>query len=162
MTTTVYQLLMDMVKHEQNFGAYWIYLALTKGYLQKHDPIDKIYDVPFTQSDIEKIHEMDAQDVLGINRIKLYATQLCEKKYAFYFAESPVDAQTLHENHFGEHAVKWHSVYKQYSYQQVTLVDKDETLYWWELKAQFVEFPALVGVMTVGGKTAENASTGGV
>lgn len=149
MSQNVYQLLLEMIKHEQNFGAYWIYLALAEGYLQKHDPIDKMYDVPFTRADIEKIHAMDAQDVLGINRIKLYATQLCEKKYAFYFAESATDAQALHENQFGERAVKWHSVYKQFCNQQVTLVDKDETLYWWELKGQFVEFPALVGVMTV-------------
>ncbi|MER2126823.1 hypothetical protein [Solibacillus sp.] len=66
--TNVYQLLMDMVKHEQNFGAYWIYLALTKGYLQKHDPIDSIYDVTFTDAEKEELKRMDQQDVLGINR----------------------------------------------------------------------------------------------
>ena len=36
--TTVYLLLMDMVKHEQNFGAYRIYLALTKGYRKSTIP----------------------------------------------------------------------------------------------------------------------------
>lgn len=149
--TNVYQLLMDMVKNEQNFGAYWIYLALTKGYLQRHDPIRRIYDVPFTDAELEELARMNKQDVLGINRIKLYATQVNETQYAFYFAENPVDAQRLHQQHFGTHAVKWHSVYNQFSYRHVT-IGVDETLYWWDLKDRFTEFPAFVGVMRVGEK----------
>lgn len=147
--TTVYQLLMDMVKEEENFGAYCIYLALKKGYLQKHDPIDRIYDVSFTDAEKEEIKRMEKQDVLGINRIKLYATQVDEKKYAFYFAESPVDAQTLHNQHFGKLAEKWHSVYKQYRYQEL-LLGSGEMVYFRDLKARLMEFPVLIGVLEVG------------
>ncbi|MER1959221.1 MAG: hypothetical protein ABS942_17705 [Solibacillus sp.] len=69
--TNGYQLLMDMVKEKENFGAYCIYLALKKGYLQKHDPINRIYDVSFTDAEKEEIKHMETQDVLCINRIKL-------------------------------------------------------------------------------------------
>ncbi len=139
----VYQLLMDMIKNEQNFGAYWIYLALKKGYLQKHDPVDKMYDVPFTQEEIDKIYAMDAQDVLGINRVKLYATELDKNIYAFYFAENPGDAQQLHQQLYGHHATKWHSVYKQLQAKPVILAS-GETISWWELKERYVKFPVHV------------------
>ena len=73
---TVYQYFLDMVKYELNFGAYWIYLALKRGYLQKHDRADKIPHVPFTDEDIALIYEMNRRDVLGLNRVKLYATKV--------------------------------------------------------------------------------------
>lgn len=42
--TSIYNLLLEMIKHEENFGTYWIYLALKKGYLQKLAlPIPSIY-----------------------------------------------------------------------------------------------------------------------
>lgn len=93
--TTVYLLLMDMVKHEQNFGAYRIYLALTKGYLQKHDPIESINDVPFTDAELEELKRMEQQDVLGINRIKLYATQVDEKSTPSTLPKTP----SLHKSY---------------------------------------------------------------
>lgn len=77
---TVYNLLLDMIKYEENFGAYWIYLALKKGYLQKEDEPKRIYDVPFTDEEIAEIKAMNKRDVLGINRIKLYATSSSECK----------------------------------------------------------------------------------
>ena len=140
----VYQLLMDMIKYEQNFGAYWIYLALKKGYLQKHDPPERIYDVPFTDAEIEELWRMEQQDVLGINRIKLYATQLDEKKYPFYFAENPVDAQQLHEKLYGQYARRWHSVYNQVKGKPIILTT-GESITWYELKERYVDFPVHVG-----------------
>ena len=70
---TVYQYFLDMIKYELNFGAYWVYLALKKGYLQPYDHADKIAHVPFTDEDIALIYDMNRRDVLGINRIKLHA-----------------------------------------------------------------------------------------
>ena len=146
----VYELLMDMVKHEQNFGAYWIYLALQKGYLQKHDRPERIYDVPFTDEELNELHQMNKQDVLGINRVKLYATEVKDKQYAFYFAENPVDAQRMHEQHFNVSAVKWHSVYKQFEHKHLHHSRTDEWLYGFELKERAKVLPAFVGVMRVG------------
>lgn len=148
--TTVYQLLMDMVKHEQNFGAYWIYLALKKGYLQKHDRPSRIYDVPFTEEELNELHQMNKQDVLGINRIKLYATEVKDKHYAFYFAENPVDAQRMHEQQFNVSAVKWHSVYKQFQHESIRLPHTEEWIYLFELKERTKVLPAFVGVWKVG------------
>lgn len=144
-TSNVYALLLDMVKFEQNFGAYWIYLALKRGYLQKHDPIDRIYDVPFTEDEIAEIGEMNRRDVLGINRIKLYVTRMEDNKYAFYFAQTPYEAQELHSKIYGYTASKWHSVYNQHRYTTIYDLKHEEYLLFCDLKDRVKVFPYYVG-----------------
>ena len=145
----VYALFLDMVKYEQNFGAYWIYLALMKGYLHKHDRPERIYDVPFTEEEIAEIHRMNDQDVLGINRVKLYATKVYDKEYALYFGRTPEEAQSLHHKIHGIWATRWHSIYKQHKFTQFLLNGRQEWVYLFELKERVKTLPAYVGVVEV-------------
>lgn len=147
---TVYELLLEMIKHEENFGAYWIYLALKKGYLQKQDDPSRIYDVPFTEAEIEEIRQMDERDVLGLNCIKLYAASVSPVRYALYFAQSPYDAQSLHSSIYGHKPSKWHSIYNQHKYSSVFTRDTDEEIYIFMLKERVKEFPYFIGEIAVG------------
>lgn len=146
---TVYKLLLDMIKHEENFGAYWIYLALKKGYLQKEDDPKRIYDVPFTDEEIAEIKAMKERDVLGINRIKFYATSISDTKYALYFARTPYDAQMLHSNIYGSKPTKWHSIYNQHKYTSILLNETNEEIYLFMLKERVKEFPYYIGEVVV-------------
>lgn len=144
-----------MIKHEENFGAYWIYLALKKGYLQKEDNPNRIYDVPFTDEEIAEIKTMNERDVLGINRIKLYATNITDIKYALYFARTPYDAQTLHSNIYGTKPTKWHSIYNQHKYTSILHTETNEEIYLFMLKERVKEFPYYIGEVVV-----ENSASG--
>lgn len=146
---TVYELLLDMILYEENFGAYWIYYALTKGYLQKHDNPSKIYDVPFTDEEIAEIDEMNKRDVLNINRIKLYATCVSPSQYALYFAQSPQDAQTLHASIYGTKPTKWHSIYNQHKHTCIYRKETNEEVYLFVLKEQVKAFPYYIGEVAV-------------
>ena len=154
----VYALFLDMVKYEQNFGAYWIYLALIKGYLQKNDHPDRIYDVPFTEEELAKIKEMNEKDVLGINRVKLYATQVEGNQYALYFGRNPYETQTLHHKIYGVWATRWHSIYKQHQHTQVYLTGREEWVYMHQLKERVKTLPVCLGVVEVD-KPLENEWT---
>ncbi|AWE08536.1 hypothetical protein DCE79_14675 [Lysinibacillus sp. 2017] len=147
--TNIYALFIDMVKYEQNFGAYWIYLALIKGYLQKNDRPERMYDVPFTDEDIAEIHRMDKEDLLGINRVKLYATQVDGNKYALYFARHPAEVQNLHYKRYEVWPKHLHSVYKQHKYTEVLLSHSEEWVYIFELKHQAKVLPVFLGVVEV-------------
>ena len=161
---TVYQYFLDMVKYELNFGAYWIYLALKRGYLQKHDRADKIPHVPFTDEDIALIYEMNHRDVLGLNRVKLYATKVERKEnqqrttskqlapnstehptYALYFAETPTDAQRLHYDIYGTRPTKWHSVYNQLLARNLNFYKHDDEYKLYELKSLIKTYPYYIG-----------------
>ncbi|MER2155802.1 MAG: hypothetical protein ABS917_16540 [Solibacillus sp.] len=146
---SVYNLLLEMIKHEENFGAYWIYLALKKGYLQKEDDPKRIYDVPFTDEEIAEINAMNERDVLGINRIKLYATNISDTKYALYFARTPYDAQILHSNIYGSKPTKWHSIYNQHKYTSILHSETNEEIYLFMLKERVKEFPYYIGEVVV-------------
>lgn len=146
---TVYTLLLEMIKYEQNFGAYWIYLALKKGYLQKEDDPSRIYEVPFTEEEIAEIREMNQRDVLGINRIKLYATSVSPTQYALYFAQTPYDAQMLHASIYGTKPTKWHSIYNQHKYTSIYHKETDEEIYMFVLKERVKEFPYYIGEVAV-------------
>lgn len=152
---SVYNLLLEMIKHEENFGAYWIYLALKKGYLQKEDDPKRIYDVPFTDEEIAEINAMNERDVLGINRIKLYATNISDTKYALYFARTPYDAQILHFNIYGSKPTKWHSIYNQHKYTSILHNETNEEIYLFMLKERVKEFPYYIGEVVV-----ENSTSG--
>ena len=152
---TVYNLLLEMIKHEENFGAYWIYLALKKGYLQKEDDPKRIYDVPFTDEEIAEIKKMDERDVLGINQIKLYATSISDTKFALYFARTPYDAQMLHSTIYGSKPTKWHSIYNQHKYTSILHNETNEEIYLFMLKERVKEFPYYVGEVVV-----ENSASG--
>ncbi|MER2121026.1 MAG: hypothetical protein ABS935_12210 [Solibacillus sp.] len=152
---SVYNLLLEMIKHEENFGAYWIYLALKKGYLQKEDDPKRIYDVPFTDEEIAEINAMNERDVLGINRIKLYATNISDTKYALYFARTPYDAQMLHSNIYGTKPTKWHSIYNQHKYTSILHNETNEEIYLFMLKERIREFPYYIGEVVV-----ENSASG--
>ncbi|MER2169449.1 MAG: hypothetical protein ABS938_02320 [Psychrobacillus psychrodurans] len=145
----VYNLLLDMIKHEENFGAYWIYLALKKGYLQKEDDPKRIYDVPFTDEEIAEIKAMEKRDVLGINQIKLYATSIPNAKYALYFARTPYDAQMLHSTIYGSKPTKWHSIYNQHKYTSILHIETNEEIYLFMLKERVIEFPYYIGEVVV-------------
>lgn len=146
---TVYNLLLDMIKHEENFGAYWIYLALKKGYLQKGDDPKRIYDVPFTDKEIDEIKAMEKRDVLGINQIKLYATSISDTKYALYFARTPYEAQMLHSTIYGTKPTKWHSIYNQHKYTSILHNETNEEIYLFMLKEQVKKFPYYIGEVVV-------------
>ncbi|WP_339195943.1 hypothetical protein MKY27_14265 [Solibacillus sp. FSL R5-0449] len=146
---SVYNLLLEMIKHEENFGAYWIYLALMKGYLQKEDDPKRIYDVPFTDEEIAEINAMNERDVLGINRIKLYATNISDSKYALYFARTPYDAQMLHSNIYGTKPTKWHSIYNQHKYTSILHNETNEEIYLFMLKERVKKFPYYIGEVVV-------------
>lgn len=141
----VYEALLEMVRFEQNFGAYWIYLALKRGYLQKHEPVSRMYDVPFTEAEVAEIYEMDRRDVLGINRIKLYATSVGNGSYAFYFAELPDYANDLHRKIYKRDARKWHSVYNQHRHTVIFDEVTQKNLMLSEIKEQAKVFPYYVG-----------------
>ena len=164
---TVYQYFLDMIKYELNFGAYWVYLALKKGYLQPYDHADKIAHVPFTDEDIALIYDMNRRDVLGINRIKLYATKVehTEKQprttkhhatdkptlptYALYFAETPSDAQRLHYDIYGTRPTKWHSVYNQLLARNMNFYKHDKEYKLYELKLLAKTYPFYIGEIEV-------------
>ncbi|MGN7477253.1 hypothetical protein ACTHOQ_05300 [Solibacillus silvestris] len=145
----VYELLLEMIKYEENFGAYWIYLALKKGYLQKQDDPSRIYDVPFTAEEINEIREMDERDVLGINRVKLYATRVSPTSYALYFAKTPYDAQMLHAKIYGHKPSKWHSIYNQHKYSSIRVGKTGEEIYIFILKDRLKVFPHYLGEVAV-------------
>ena len=143
---TVYTLFLDMIKFELNFGAYWIYLALKRGYLQKNDPAWKAPRVQFTEEEIAQIYEMDRRDVLGLNRIKLFATQVGDNKtYAFYFAHKVDEAITLHKQIYGTTPTKWHSVYNQMRHQTLHIPGTEHFRTFYEIKAAARSFPVYVG-----------------
>ena len=146
---TVYELLLEMIKHEENFGAYWIYLALKKGYLQKQDDPSRIYDVPFTEAEIEEIRQMDERDVLGLNCIKLYATCVSPTRYALYFAKTPYDAQNLHSSIYGHKPTRWHSIYNQHKYTSLYTSESGEEIYIFVLKERVKEFPYFIGEISI-------------
>ena len=142
---TVYTLFLDMIKFELNFGAYWIYLALQRGYLRKYDPAWKVSRVQFTPEEIAHIYELDRHDVLGLNRVKLFATQVGHKTYAFYFAHKVDEAITLHKQIYGTTPRKWHSVYKQMRHQTLHLPGTQHFRTFYEIKAKVLSFPVYVG-----------------
>ena len=146
---TVYELLLEMIEYEENFGAYWIFLALKKGYLQKEDPPSRIYDVPFTEKEIAEIQAMNERDVLGINRIKLYATSISPNHYAFYFAKTPHDAQQLHASIYENRPTRWHSIYNQHKFTSVRDTETNEEIYIFMLKERVKDFPYYIGEFTV-------------
>ena len=162
---TVYQYFLDMIKYELNFGAYWVYLALKRGYLQKYDHADKIPHVPFTEEDIALILEMDRRDVLGLNRIKLYATKVepgpksppnkratanpSPPTYALYFAETPTDAQRLHHEIYGTRPTKWHNVYNQLLRKNLNFYKHGDEYKLYELKSLAKNYPFYIGEIEV-------------
>ncbi len=165
---TVYQFFLDSIKYELNFGAYWVYLALKRGYLQKNDHADKIAHVSFTDEDIALIYDMNRRDVLGLNRVKLYATKVehtethhrtsskqrapnstTPSTYALYFAETPLDAQRLHHNIYGTRPTKWHSVYNQLLSQNMNFYKYGDEYKLYELKSLVKTYPFYIGEIEV-------------
>ena len=163
---TVYQYFLDTIKYELNFGAYWVYLALKRGYLQKYDHADKIPHVPFTDEDIALIHDMNRRDVLGLNRVKLYATKVEREPtsannrratanantpptYALYFAETPADAQRLHHEIYGTRPTKWHSVYNQLLSKNMNFYKHGDEYKLYELKSLAKNYPFYIGEIEV-------------
>lgn len=146
---TVYSFFLDTVKYEINFWSYWIYLALERGYLKHDDPISKILEVPFTETDIEKIHDMEREDVLCLNRVKLFATLLEGTVYAFYFAESVEHAVVLHKKIYGTSPTRWHDVYKQMRFQVVRDATNGTIASFWEIKDELLELPYYVGELDI-------------
>ena len=163
---TVYQYFLDMIKYELNFGAYWVYLALKRGYLQKYDHADKIPLVPFTDEDIALIYDMDRRDVLGLNRIKLFATKVernpksannrraaasttSPPTYALYFAETPTDAQRLHHEIYNTRPTKWHNVYNQLLRKNLNFYKHGVEYKLYELKSLAKNVPFYIGEIEV-------------
>ena len=88
---TVYTLFLDMIKYELNFGAYWIYLALQRGYLQKYYPAWRVSPVQFTDEEIAHIYELGRRYVLGLNGVKLFATKLPGTQHLRTFYELKIE-----------------------------------------------------------------------
>lgn len=141
---TVYALFLEFVHYELNFAACWVYVALTRGYLHKHDAAERFRQVDFSEAELAEIYAMAEQDVLGIDRIKLYATPV-DGAYAFYFARLPDEANDLHVRIYRQRAHRWHSVYRQHMYTSLYYGEELGVKSFQELKAEVQHFPYYVG-----------------
>lgn len=141
---TVYELFLDFVRYELNFAACWVYTALTRGYLHKYDAAERFRHVDFTEEELAEIYAMAERDVLGIDRMKLYATPV-DGAYAFYFARSPEEAGDLHRQIYGWCAKRWHSVYRQHMYTSLYYGEEVGVKNFQELKADVQHFPYYIG-----------------
>ena len=104
---------------------------------------------------------MNRRDVLGLNRVKLYATKVeCKENpqrttakkraptpptYALYFAETPTDAQRLHYDIYGTRPTKWHNVYNQLLTRNMNFYKHDDEYKLYELKSLVKTYPYYIG-----------------
>lgn len=148
-TETVYDFFLDTIKFEMAFGAYFIYLALKRGYVQKQSPVSALKTIKLTEQDETNLQAMMERDVLGLNRVKLFATAIAHKRYALYFAESVEHALKLHRELYGTSPTKWHSVYNQLQNISFTVGDKIIGQTFFELKQQIKTLPHYAGELEI-------------
>lgn len=142
---TIKSLFGDAIKYDEPFIAHYIYFAQMKGKITHDDPLDKLYEVTFTEEEQKEFELLRANDWLCMRPVKIYAVKRGEKRFAFYFALNEREVRKLHYQMYGEWVVKMISCYNQMIDKSLYFQETKQTRSFRELIREAEEFPWFVG-----------------
>ena len=99
-TVTVQEVLDLAIEMDMVHLAHRIFWAITKGKVQINDDSKRLDAIDY---DDEAISTMTAENRLSIGKIKLYVAEMKKSdRFAFYFCENVLEANTLYQYFFRE------------------------------------------------------------
>ncbi|MEK3955336.1 hypothetical protein [Psychrobacillus sp. FSL K6-1464] len=144
---TVKELFDGAVEYDMKFVAHAIFWALSEKIIGLEDDANKLQEIVLNQEAIQKLTD---QNILGIERIKLFViTTNNPSLFAFYFAEDILAASGLHQNLFGEQGTKITKSTRLMS-KYMHFATPNLSTNFFEYRKRFVQYPAYIGHAVAG------------
>lgn len=122
--------------------AHTVYWALINQLVSGDDDVTKMFNIPLDEAEINRLTE---QNVLGVEKIKLFVIQTQKKDlYAFYFAEDALTASQLHQSLFGEKTTSI-SNGKRLWLNTMHFVKQGYEMTFLDYRDHLIQFPAYIG-----------------
>ncbi|MEG0258441.1 MAG: hypothetical protein RR651_01095 [Lysinibacillus sp.] len=94
------QLLDDAVTYDEPFTAHMIYYMNLLKKINLNSPAELLQQVQLSKEEQSDFHNMLKSDLLQMRPIKIFAVQVDNKNFAFYFAREVAEAKALHTQLF--------------------------------------------------------------
>lgn len=144
---TVKELFDGAVECDLKLVAHTIFWALSENVISLEDNADKLQEITLNKQAIQRIAD---QNILGIERIKLFVVQTNNPNlFAFYFAEDVLSASGLHLNLFGEQGTKI-SQGSRLMPNSMYFATPNVSMNFYEYRKKFVQYPAYLGHAVAG------------
>ncbi|HJF32796.1 MAG TPA: hypothetical protein K8V56_13620 [Sporosarcina psychrophila] len=122
--------------------AHRVYWALTQQKASLTDSSDKLTTIQYDEDAIESLIEKNS---LGIGRVKLFVIQTSKPGwYAFYFAQSGLEASSLHSGMFNEKPTSIVNA-PRLMIPLMTFAETGVEMNLYERRKKLIEFPAYIG-----------------
>ena len=142
---TIKSLFDDAILFDEPYIAHYIYFAVMKGKVTYNDPVDKLYEVTFSEEEQKEFEILRANDLLCMRTVKIYAVKRGESCFAFYFALNEGEVRKLNYKIYGEWVVKMTSCYNQMIDKGLYFPDTNQTKTFRQLMREAEEIPWFVG-----------------
>lgn len=149
MTITVQQVFENTMMMDQISLSHRIFWAISKGLVTANCSSDLLSEIEYNEEEIE---QMANNNLLQIGKIKLFVAKIDDERFAFYYAESNLEAYMLHQDTFGrkpKHITEGNRLMGKWFYFEK---EKDSEMLFFYRK-RIVNFPYFLGVAFAGVNT---------
>lgn len=98
----VKEMLQDAIRYEEPFMSHYIYCLLQDGKVKLEDDVSRIFQVEINDKKFRQAYE---NDILGINKAKIFSLKLNKNQFAFVFAKTKQDAMMFFRSRFNRNPI---------------------------------------------------------
>lgn len=140
--STVKDLLDEAMEYEEKILVYHILYAVEKGKVSLSDSRESYKKIRFTQEEQKEIAKRIQENLLKIEKVKIYCLKMDKTRFAMIFAKTSIEAVDYYIKLFKKRPLNCLEHYLDYEVLQGT-----KPISFRELRKQFNSFPAYVGYM---------------
>ena len=140
----VQQLLDDAITFDEPFTAHYIYFVTRSKKIELTSPVDMLYQVQLSDQERTDFYKLYKADTLQMRPIKLFAVQISQHDFAFYFSATATDVQHLHFRLFNKNPHKVFNAYEKRIDRSLYFFDTKQYKSFRELLKETLEFPKYI------------------
>lgn len=137
---TVQEMFDYCLENEHVFLAHVVFWSVQNNLVRLTDDSNLLKEI---EVDLAEVKASAEQNILGMNVIKLYVIKDTKEYYAFYFAKSSLEANSLHSRMFGKGETIVEAPSLLHKLMHIDYTNEDVFLV--DYRKRFVEFPAYLG-----------------